>query len=314
MSEYLVTDVTDGIARITLNRPNAINALDDSMMNAMYEALATWSKDDTVTAVEIAGNGERGFCAGADVRTLAGLVADGGPWLHFLETEYALDMMIANYPKPVTSYMRGITMGGGLGLGGHADRRIVYSDTVMAMPETKIGFFPDVGIMYQLSRAGAVGRHIAMTSATFTGGDALLLNLADESADGPLPAPLFDGSNTWIEECYASDDPVEIVKALESHPDENARQAGRDLRARSPFAVFVTLRALIRAQKLQLSEVLDQDLRLAEGVLPMGDFVEGVRALLIDKDNDPHWRYATLEEVPVEEVDKVFSYRSSWQR
>ena len=92
--------------------------------------------------------------------------------------------------------------------------------------------------------------------------------------------------------------------ALESHPDENARQAGRDLRARSPFAVFVTLRALIRAQKLQLSEVLDQDLRLAEGMIPMGDFVEGVRALLIDKDNDPHWRYATLEDV-LERMEEV---------
>lgn len=312
MSEFLLTDVTDGIGRITLNRPRAINALDESMMNTMYETLAAWSRDDDVTAVEIAGAGERGFCAGADVRALAQVLGNGGRWLHFLETEYALDMMIANYPKPVTSLMRGITMGGGLGLGGHADRRIVYADTVMAMPETKIGFFPDVGIMYQLSRAGAVGRHIALTSATFTGGDALLLNLADESADGPLPAPLFDGSHAWIEECYASDDPIEIAKALESHPDEAARQAGRDLRARSPFAVCVALRALIRAQRLQLNEVLDQDLRLAEGALPV-DFVEGVRALLVDRDNNPTWRYPTLEEVPTEEVDKVFAYRSSWK-
>ena len=314
MSETLLTDVTDGIARITLNRPQAINALDDSMIKAMYDALTSWLRDDTVTAVEIDANGDRGFCAGADVRALASVVEAGGPWLHFLETEYALDMMVANYPKPVSSQMRGITMGGGVGLGGHADRRIVYADTVMAMPETKIGFFPDVGVMYQLSRAGAIGRHIALTSATFTGGDALLLNLADESADGPLPAPLFEDPSAWIEECYASDDPVEIVKALESHPEEAARQAGRDLRARSPFAVFVTLRALINAQKMELSEVLNQDLRLAESVIPMGDFVEGVRALLVDKDNDPKWRYATLEDVPVDEVDKVFSYRSNWQR
>ncbi|SHI98379.1 enoyl-CoA hydratase [Tessaracoccus bendigoensis DSM 12906] len=314
MSDYVLTDVTDGIARITLNRPKAINALDASMIDTMYEALTGWSRDDGVTAVEIVANGERGFCSGADVRALAKVLADGGPWLHFLEAEYALDIVVANYPKPVTSHMRGITMGGGIGLGGHADRRIVYADTVMAMPETKIGFFPDVGVMYQLSRAGAIGRHVALTSATFTGGDALLLNLADESADGPLPSPLFDGSNTWIEECYASDDPVEIALALESHPDEAARQAGRDLRARSPFAVHVALRALIRAEKLQLSEVLDQDLRLAEGMLPMGDFAEGVRAVLIDKDNNPTWRYRTLEEVPREEVDAVFAYRSSWQR
>lgn len=309
MSDFILTDVTDGIARITLNRPQAINALTHDMMTAMYEAFTAWRHDDDVTAVEIAGNGERGFCAGADVRALAKVVAEDRNFLSFLETEYALDIMIANYPKPVTSFMRGVTMGGGLGLGAHADRRIVYADTVMAMPETKIGFFPDVGILTQLSRAGAIGKHIALTSATFSGGDALLLNLADESADGPLPAPLFDA--TWIQECYESDDAVEIARALAAHPDEAAQQAGRDLRARSPFAVHVALRALLRAEKLQLSEVLDQDLRLAESVIPV-DFVEGVRALLVDKDNDPQWRWKTLEEVPAEAVDEVFSYRSSW--
>lgn len=309
MSEYIITDVTDGIARITLNRPRAINALTMDMMTAMYEALTAWRHDDDVTAVELAGNGERGFCAGADVRALAALVADGGNFLAFLEHEYALDILIANYPKPVTSFMRGITMGGGLGLGGHADRRIVYADTVMAMPETKIGFFPDVGILTQLSRAGAIGKHIALTSATFTGGDALLLNLADESADGPLAAPLFDA--TWIQECYESDDAVEIARALEAHPDEAAQQAGRDLRARSPFAVLVALAALRRAEKLQLSEVLNQDLRLAESVLRV-DFLEGVRALLIDKDNNPQWKWKTLEEVPAEEIEAVLSYRSNW--
>ena len=313
MSEFIITDVTDGIARITLNRPQAINALDDTMLMAMYQALAAWANDDAVTGVEIVANGERGFCAGADVRALARLVGEGKAWLHFLETEYALDMMIANYPKPITTHMRGIAMGGGLGIGAHADRRIVYADTVMAMPETKIGFIPDVGIMYQLSRAGAPGRHVALTSATFTGGDALLMNLADESADGDLPAPLFDPAATWMEECYASDNAVEIVHALESHPDEAARAAGRELRARSPLAVCVALRALIRAQRLNLGEVLDQDLRLAETLIPAGDFAEGVRALLIDKDNTPKWRYATIEEVPQEALDATFSYRSSWK-
>ena len=308
MSDHLITEVVDGIGQITLNRPQAINALDGDMMTTMYDTLVAWRLDDAVTAIELGGEGERGFCAGADVRALAGVVRDGGPWLQYLETEYALDMLIAEYPKPVTSHMHGVSMGGGLGIAAHADRRIVYASTVMAMPETKIGFFPDAGIMHQLSRAGAVGRHLALTSSTFTGGDALLLNLADESADGDLPAPLFEDSATWIQECYASDDPVEIVRALESHPYEAARQAGRDLRARSPFAVHVALRALIRAQRLTLSEVLNQDLHLAESVIPAGDFEEGVRALLIDKDNAPTWRHASIEDVPREEVDRVFAY------
>ena len=220
--------------------------------------------------------------------------------------------MLANYPKPVTSFLRGIAMGGGLGIGAHVDRRIVYADTVMAMPETKIGFFPDAGIMYQLSRAGAVGRHVALTSSTFTGGDALLMNLADDSADGPLPAPLFEAENAWIEECYQSNDPVEIARALENHPADGARRAAADLRARSPFAVHVALRALIQARKMTLNEVLNQDLRLAESVLPV-DFPEGVRALLVDKDNSPNWRWSTLEDVPTDEVDKVFGYRSPWK-
>ena len=312
MSEFILTDVTDGIARITLNRPQAINALDGDMMSTIYDALTSWQKDDAVTAVELAGAGERGFCAGADVRALARILAEDGPWLRYLEAEYALDMMLANYPKPVTSFLRGIAMGGGLGIGAHVDRRIVYADTVMVMPETKIGFFPDAGIMYQLSRAGAVGRHVALTSSTFTGGDALLMNLADDSADGPLPAPLFEAENAWIEECYQSNDPVEIARALENHPADGARRAAADLRARSPFAVHVALRALIQARKMTLNEVLNQDLRLAESVLPV-DFPEGVRALLVDKDNSPNWRWSTLEDVPTDEVDKVFGYRSPWK-
>lgn len=308
MSEFIITEIVDGIGRITLNRPKAINALDADMMTTICNTLVAWRTDDAVTGIELYGEGERGFCAGADVRALAGVVRDGGPWIQYLETEYALDMLIAQYPKPVTSHMHGVSMGGGLGIAAHASRRIVYASSVMAMPETKIGFFPDAGIMYQLSRAGAVGRHVALTSSTFTGGDALRLNLADESADGDLPAPLFDESASWIHDCYASDDPVEIVRALESHPADAARQAAADLRARSPFAVHVALRALIRAQQLGLSEVLNQDLHLAESVIPAGDFVEGVRALLIDKDNTPHWRHASIEEVPREDVDRVFAY------
>lgn len=308
MSEFIVTEVQDGIARITLNRPRAINALTEDMFTAMYDALTAWHDDDAVTAVELAGNGERGFCAGADVRALVQLVRDGGPFLQYLETEYALDMMLANYPKPVTSFLRGVSMGGGLGIGAHVDRRIVYADTVMAMPETKIGFVPDAGVLYELSRAGAVGKHVALTSATFTGGDALLMGLADESADGDLPAPLFAESAAWIHECYASEDVLKIIGELENHPADEARAAGRELRARSPFAVHVTARAIVRARSLRLSEVLAQDLRLAETVIPSGDFVEGVRALLVDKDNAPHWRHASLEEVPLDEAARAFEY------
>ena len=273
MTDLLVTTLDDGVATLTLNRPKAINSLNLEMLQAASEILTAWAHDDSVREVVLRGEGARGFSAGADVRELSQAISSDGSWLRFLEVEYLLDLIVAQ--------------------------------TLMAMPETKIGFFPDAGVMYWLARAGALGTHMALTSGTIGGGDALRINLADESSDGDLPAPLAEAA--WIQECYTGDDPVEIAHRLEEHPDPAAQQAGRELRARSPFAVHVALRALRRAATLDLNGVLHQDLRLAEHMIPV-DFVEGVRALLIDKDNQPAWRYATLEDVPTRVVDEVFAY------
>ncbi len=305
MTDLIVTSVADGEATLTLNRPGAINSLNLEMLSKTTEILDSWAHDDSIREVVLRGNGTRGFCAGADVRELSQVIQEGGPWLRFLETEYLLDMMVAQYPKHITAHLHGITMGGGLGLTVGADRRIVDSTSLLAMPETKIGFFPDAGVMRWLSRAGALGTHLTMTAGTIGGGDAMAIGLADESADGDLPAPLSQAS--WIQECYVGNDAVEIVRRLEEHPDPAAQQAGREIRARSPFAVLVALRAVRRAAQLELHGVLHQDLRLADRMIPV-DFVEGVRALLVDKDNQPAWRYARLEDVPTAVVDDVFSY------
>lgn len=155
------------------------------------------------------------------------------------------------------------------------------------------------------SRAGAVGVHIALASATFTGGDAIRIGLADESADGELPAPLFEDDKAWIAECYAGEDVVEVVRRLESHPHPEANKAAADIRARSPLGVHVALRALRNAATMTLPEVLAQDLALVRTLLPV-DFPEGVRALLVDKDNAPKWRHARLEDVTPAEVDALF--------
>lgn len=305
MTDLIATSVVDGVATLTLNRPRAINAFTLEMLEATREALDAWAHDDDVREVVLTGAGDRGLCAGADVRELASMVADGRGWLHFLEVEYLLDLIIAQYPKQFTAHMTGVTMGGGLGLAVGADRRIVDASSRLAMPETKIGFFPDAGVMRWLAAAGPVGVHVALTSASFGGGDALAMGLADESSDGELPAPLSEAA--WIRDCYVGDDVVEIAHRLAEHPDPQAQQAARDLRARSPFAVLVAMKALRRAATLDHSGVLHQDLRLAERMLPV-DFVEGVRALLVDKDNAPRWRWASVEEVPREVVDEVFAY------
>ena len=316
MSELIQATVDDGVATLTLNRPKAINALNLEMLEAMVSALTGWTRRQThdgapplpeVSQVVFKGAGDRGFCAGADVRELADLVANDGAWLQYLELEYALDGLVNSYPKHTRSEMFGITMGGGLGFASKASSRIVDDSTLMAMPETKIGFFPDAGVMYQLARAGGVGTHVALTSAQFNGGDAIAMGLADESVAGDLPTPLFDAAAEWIDECYAGDDVVAIANRLENHEHPDARRAAQDLRARSPFAVTVALRALRRAQTLDIPEVLTQDLRLAESVIPV-DFLEGVRALLVRKDNAPKWQHARLEDVPAALVDEAFAY------
>lgn len=305
MTELIATSVVDGVATLSLNRPRAINAFNLEMLEAARAALDGWARDDEVREVVLTGSGERGFCAGADVRELASLLTANAAWLHFLEMEYLLDLIIAQYPKHMTVHMRGITMGGGLGMAVGADRRIVDASSRLAMPETKIGFFPDAGVMRWLSKAGPLGVHMALTSSEIGGGDALAMGLADESADGDLAASLM--GEQWLHDCYVGDDVVEIARRLAEHPHPDAQQAARDLRARSPFAVHVSMRALRRAATLDHNGVLHQDLRLAERMLPV-DFVEGVRALLVDKDNQPRWRWSTLEEVPTEFVDEVFAY------
>ena len=230
MTDLLVTTLDDGVATLTLNRPNAINSLNLEMLQAASELLTSWAHDDSVREVVLRGEGTRGFSAGADVRELSQAISEGKPWLRFLEVEYLLDLIVAQFPKHITAHLNGITMGGGLGLTVNADRRIVDSSTLMAMPETKIGFFPDAGVMYWLARAGALGTHMALTSGTIGGGDALRINLADESADGDLPAPLSEA--VWIQECYTSDDPVEIAHRLEGQPSRRVVSCGLAHRSR----------------------------------------------------------------------------------
>lgn len=304
----LLVEVAGGVGRLVLNRPRALNALTAGMIAGLEAALDAWRDDDAVASVELTGAGERGLCAGADVRALRAAIAAGEPWLGFLAAEYALNATIAAYPKPYVAHQRGYTMGGGLGVSAHGSRRIAYPDSAFAMPETVIGFVPDVGISWYLAHApGELGTHLALTGATVNATDAVLIGLSDAVA-GTVPASQLEGDRAWIDACYASDDPAEVVGRLEEHPDPRARAAASDLRARCPLAVAVALEALRRARGMTgVDAVLGQDLVLARNLLGRPDFAEGVRAQLIDKDRNPRWQHARLEDVTRAEVLAAFA-------
>ncbi len=303
----LLTEVRDGVGHLTLNRPRAINALTVAMMRGMRDALTAWADDDAVTRVELSGAGDKGLCAGADVRALRDAVLAGRDYGEFFDLEYGLDLMIADYPKPYIAHQRGITMGGGLGVSAHGSRRIAYPDTAFAMPETIIGFTPDVGIAWFLAHApGQTGTHVALTGVTVGARDGVLLGLADE-IDGDAPAGELAANREWIDACYAFDDPAQVIAALENHPDPRAREAGALLRLRSPLSVAVTLAALRRVPAMTgVADVLAQDRRLAEHMIGSPDFAEGVRALLVDKDKAPRWSHARIEDVTRAEVEACF--------
>ena len=308
MSEpEVLVDVVDGVGRIRLNRPRQINALTVAMMHTLARVLDDFAADPRVSSVELTGAGERGLCAGADVRSLRERALGGGDVRDFFEVEYGVDLRIAALGKPYRAVMTGITMGGGLGLSAHGSERVVDGTSRLAMPETQIGLFPDVFLTPLLARMpGEVGTHLALTGAVVTGADAIRLGLADVAA-GPLPAPDPVLAGAWIGECYAGDDPAAIVQRLEQHPDRDARQTAAELRRRSPLSVAVSLEALRRAASVtSLPALLPQELALAVRLASGPDFAEGVRAQLVDRDRNPRWAHTRIEDVPRDEVLSYF--------
>lgn len=320
--------------RITLNRPHALNALNEDMIDAIAAALTAWGNDPAVDVVAIDGAGERGLCAGGDLGTVhRAASSDPEPALRLWRREYALDAQVARYPLPVVALMDGIVMGGGLGLTVHADCRIVTERSVLAMPEVGIGLAPDVGASLFLSRApGRLGRHLALTGARIGAEDAIACGLADHrvaAADlpqlssvlragrvpfGPDATPTVptsgDGhrapilrARDWIDACYAADSVPEILRALRSRPEQAARDAASAIEAASPTALAITLRALRTAGQLaDLEECLSRDYRLVRFFLGHPDLAEGIRAAVLDKDRSPVWTPDRLSDVAEADV------------
>lgn len=321
------------LGRILLNRPRVINVLNVAMVTSILAQLREWAQDDAVTAVCIQGAGERGLCAGGDVRALRTAVTagSGGEAVEFWTLEYEMNAVIGSYPKPFVAFMDGIVMGGGIGISAHGSLRLVTERSRLAMPETTIGFSPDVGAMFLLSRApGELGTHLAMTGLTIAGADAVNIGLADaviasddipallarlaagESLDAGVGATTATGElaaeRDWIDSCYAGDDAVTILKALREHPAPGAQHSADILLTRSPLSVCVALSAIRRASRMDtLEQVLAQDTTLGGAFARSSEFIEGVRALLVDRDNAPRWRHRSVSDVDPAEVDYLFT-------
>ncbi len=303
----LIIGAEAGVGTVELNRPSAINALSVEMLQQLTEALTDFSQDPELQEVELRGAGQRGLCAGADVRQLRELVMTGGDVRGFFETEYRLNLLIASYPKPYRALMTGITMGGGLGISIHGSQRVVDATSRLAMPETQIGLFPDVFVSWLLARLpGEVGTHLALTGASINAADALRLGLADEGT-GPLPDPDPGLAGGWIAECYTGNAPAEILGRLSEHADPHARAAAEEIARRSPLSVAISLEALRRAAGFaDRAAQYDQELALAVRLTTGPDFVEGVRAQLVDRDRQPRWAHSSLAEVTRGEVESFF--------
>ncbi|MEU3425293.1 enoyl-CoA hydratase/isomerase family protein [Streptomyces gardneri] len=319
---------------ITLNRPRAINALTHPMVLAVDRALTAWEHDPAVTTVVIEGAGERGLCAGGDIRAIHDDARAGGTAsAAFWRDEYRLNARIARYPKPYVAFMDGIVMGGGVGVSAHGSVRVVTERSRVAMPETGIGLVPDVGGTYLLGRApGELGTHLALTGAHIGAADALLAGLADHvvpSAALPalawdltrLPADeavarhtvtpppgVLDEQRTWIDACYRAGTVEAIVEQLFETGVPAAKEAATTLLAKSPTALKATLATLRRSRALTtLEEVLDLEFRVSCTALTTPDLVEGIRAQVVDKDRDPHWAPPTLPEVTDADVSRFFT-------
>lgn len=327
-----------GLGRITLNRPRVLNALSFPMVDAIAAQLDAWEQDATVAAVLLDGAGERGLCAGGDLRAVyEAMRADQAEVLdEFIAREYQLNARIATYPKPYIAIMHGITMGGGIGLSAHGSIRLVLPDTLVAMPETAIGLFPDVGGTYLLSRApGELGTHAALTARRFGPADAMLLGLADHmvapdrlpglrtaladcrgsgavaAAIAPFktlsPEGVLARQRDWIDRCYAHDSVEAILAALDDDDEPEAHDAARDIRRNSPIALKVTLSGLRAARTTpDLAGCLKREFRMMTTALRSHELLEGIRARVVDKDNAPRWRPASLQDVGSEIVAAYF--------
>ncbi|PRQ11287.1 enoyl-CoA hydratase/isomerase family protein [Corynebacterium sp. 13CS0277] len=325
----VVAEVRGRAGILTLNRPEALNALTQEMVDLMTAALDAWRQDPQVRVVILQGAGDRALCAGGDVVMLyEDALAKGTAGEHFWRTEYQLNLAIARYPKPYLALMTGIVLGGGIGVSAHGSHRVVTDSTRIGMPEVGIGFVPDVGGSYLLSRAPqGFGRHLALTAAHVGPEAALAAGFADYFVPEDLLPDLVErlaatGDVGVIETfaqpgkgnlnfaglaaAYDAHSVEEVLDNLDALGTEDAQDAARRIRRACPLAAAVAWESLERARGLSLAEALNQEFRVSLNMHRNPNFREGVRAQLVDKDRNPTWLPARFDQVDPEEVAAMF--------
>ncbi|MGQ2948633.1 MAG: enoyl-CoA hydratase/isomerase family protein [Agrobacterium sp.] len=331
----VIVEKRQGAGIISLNRPKAINSLTLPMVRALFHALQRFEDDAGISCVVLTGEGEKGLCAGGDVRVIHDLGKAGDPQvLDFWREEFPLNYRIARFGKPYVAFMDGIVMGGGVGISAHGSHRIVTERTRLAMPETGIGYFPDVGGSWLLPKApGECGTWLGLTGNAVTAADAIYAGFADylvpsdrlealmqdlsqttdvEGVEAAIAAYAIDGgegvlaaNRDIIDATFRFDTVEEIFAALSTRDDAFSRETLEVLQKRSPTSLKLTLKLLrLGRESASLIECLEREFAAGTEILRQHDFYEGVRAALVDKDRNPRWRPARLDEVREEDISR----------
>jgi enoyl-CoA hydratase len=321
------------VGRIILNRPRLLNTLTLDMVRAVTQTLIAYRDDPHVHAVVIEGAGDRAFCAGGDIRALreGHLSGDRTGVEQFFREEYDLNLLISAYPKPYIALIDGICMGGGIGVSVHGPYRVATEHAMFAMPETAIGFFPDIGGTFFLPRLpGQLGVYLGLTGLRTTGADAVhagfathFVSRADLPALSaalaeigvsalaryaePLPAFTLEPYLAAIDRCCAADTVGEIASRLAAEPGDWAAAALKALRTVSPTALGFTLEAFRRGADMVLRQALDAEFLLTRTTMAYPDFAEGVRAMVVDKDRQPKWQPARIEDIDPGVIAAMFA-------
>lgn len=342
-----MTDVLEGpvlvfrqssLGRIRLNRPEALNSLNLEMVDIISRALDRFEQDGDIVAVLLDGSGERGLCAGGDIRAMCDAVRNGSnDAAHFLREEYQLNFRIANFSKPYIAIMDGLVMGGGIGVSVHGSHRIVTERSKLAMPEVGIGFVPDVGATWYLAQApGELGTYLALTGGIFAAGDAIQTGFADlmissgkleeivEALDSIASADQIEGIidrfaepatgivlpafRDEIDAAFVHDEVEAIMMALEKSKTSFAAETRLLIGSKSPTSLKLALRLVRLAREAQnVGQCLLNEYRAAVHSIEKPDFCEGVRAAIIDKDRNPRWNPPELEAVSSQDIDSCFA-------